>query len=202
MLGPCVSNRTDHGKLRKMSFRLLTPKECIKYRIKNWMISFALKSKVLTPVKRVFSTSWFSGIATVPPEMNRNKLLKLLAVYARQPKKIALKIIFHYKLVRFIYPRAYTPKSDKFILGSSSWCMTTQAGVIFRIKWIVFVSQWLLRNVSLTNHFQRRRRIISSTDKHCSLDPEDVFRSESKRWSPTIFFFSAVPSFGRPHYAN
>ena len=51
------------------------------------MVSFALKSKVLTPVKRVFSTSWFSGIATVPPEMSRKQAFEVTcaAVYARQP---------------------------------------------------------------------------------------------------------------------
>ena len=51
------------------------------------MASF-FDNKVLTPVKRVFSTSWLSGIPTVPPEMNRKQTFKVACSsrgYSRQP---------------------------------------------------------------------------------------------------------------------
>ena len=51
----------------------------------------------------------------------------------------------------------------------------------------------------LTNHVQRTRLITPSTDKHCSLDSEDNFRSGCRNVSHQQQFFSEVLSPGRSH---
>ena len=54
----------------------------------------------------------------------------------------------------------------------------------------------------LTNHIQRTRLITPSTDKHCSLDSEDDFRSGCRNVSHQQQFFSELLSPGRSHNTN